>query len=169
MEHEVERAEHLHRKGDSPPSDVVGSAVPVDGAVETTMERPEPATPHLATVDSLWSRPARAIVLGIIIVAGLVYVLFGTVLARNVTYNMSPAIDPGASNGIRRYSRETIASIWQTMWDKAPDFGSVDAIRIVLLVATLLFFIAFAAIIMLIFVPARQEWTASFGESQESE
>jgi hypothetical protein len=169
MGRDDERDEHLSGNGDSRPPDVVSSAVPIEDVVETNVERPAPATPHIAVVDSLWSRPVRAVVLAVIVVASLGYALFGTVLARNVTYNMSGAIDPGASNGIPRYSRETIASIWQTMWDKAPDFGSVDAIRIVLVVATLLFFMAFAVIITLIFVPARQEWTASFGESQESE
>lgn len=125
--------------------------------------------PRLAAVGSPWSKPVRFIALGVIIVASLAYVLFGTVLARNVTFNMSSDIDPGAKNGIPRYSRETVMNIWRTMWDKAPDFGSVDATRTILLVATVSFFAAFAAIVLLVFVPAREEWSASLGDRQEPE
>lgn len=140
------------------------SGQPVPDPVSSISDKP-----HLASVESLWSRPARVVAIAVILLAMLIYGLFGTVLARNVTFNISHSIDPGAKSPIPRYSRETIASIWRTMWDKAPDFGSVDATRLILLVATVAFFAAFAAIIMLVFVPARQEWSASLGERQDPE
>lgn len=105
--------------------------------------------------------------IGVVIVASLVYLLFGTILARNVTFNR--LVDEGAYNGIRRFRRETIMDVWQTMWDKAPDFGSIDLTRGILVVSTVAFFAAFALIIALIFVPSRQEWAAGLGEGQESD
>lgn len=125
------------------------------------------SVPHLAPVESLWSQQVRTIVIGAVVVASLVYLLFGTVLARNVTFNR--LIDEGAYNGIRRFRRETIMDVWRTMWDKAPDFGSIDLTRIILLISTVAFFAAFASIITLVFVPSRREWAAGLGVGQESD
>ena len=163
MDRAVDKSDPLAVTNDVPPTPAVDVAQP--GVVEATRD---PATPsRIATVGSLWTRPVRWVVTGVVLIAALAYVLFGTVLARNVTYNMSGAIDPGASNGIPRYSRETITSVWRTMWDKAPDFGSIDATRAILLVATVAFFLAFAAVLMLVFVPGQREWAASLADRQD--
>ncbi len=126
-------------------------------------------TPHMAPVETLLTRGVRSLIVTVIAASVIAYVLFGTILARNVTFNMSQNIDPGASNGIRRFSRESIMDVWRTMWDKAPDFGSIDLTRSILLISTVVFFAAFALIIALIFVPSRQEWAAGFEDGQESD
>lgn len=126
-------------------------------------------TPHMAPVEALWSRRIRTIAVIVIAAVVIGYVLFGTILARNVTFNMSQNIDPGRTTGIRRFSRESIVDVWQTIWDKAPDFGSIDLTRGILAVSTVAFFAAFALIIALIFVPSRQEWAAGLVEGQESD
>ena len=163
MDREVKNVEPVAGTGDGQP------APSMDGAEAVTGEaKRDPVTPsRIATVGSLWTKPVRWVVTGVVVLAAVAYVLFGTVLARNVTYNMSGAIDPGRSNGIPRYSRETIASVWRTMWDKAPDFGSIDATRAILLVATVAFFLAFAAVVTLVFVPGQPEWAASLTDRQD--
>lgn len=126
-------------------------------------------TPHMAPVLTLATRGVRSLIVTVIAAMVIAYVLLGTILARNVTFNMSQNIDPGASNGIRRFSRESIMDVWRTMWDKAPDFGSIDLTRSILLISTVVFFAAFALIVALIFVPSRQEWAAGFEDGQESD
>ena len=138
-------------------------------APEAQVDVVSDATPHMASIETLWSRPVRWLVVVFLVGAAVAYCVFGTLLARNVTFNQSQGIDPGASNGIRRFYRETILGVWRTMWDKAPDFGTIDLTRGILLVSTMAFFAAFALVISLIFVPSRQEWTASLGDGQESD
>ena len=156
----------------------VGDEVPAPDAIQREVEFPGTSakaddspdvTPQMASAKSLWSRPVRSIVVVLLVGVVVAYTLFGTLLARNVTFNQSQAIDPGASNGIRRFYRETILDVWQTMWAKAPDFGTIDLTRGILLVSTLAFFAAFALVIMLIFVPSRREWAASLGDDQASD
>ncbi len=135
--------------------------------IGATVDVTSAPVPHLAPVESIWSRSVRTIVIGVVIVASLVYLLFGTILARNVTFNR--LIDEGAYNGIRRFRRETIMDVWRTMWDRAPDFGSIDLTRGILLVSTVAFFAAFVMIVTLVFVPSRREWATGLGDGQESD
>ena len=127
------------------------------------------AKPHMASIQTLWSRPVRLLVVVLLVGAAVAYTLFGTILARNVTFNMSQNIDPGRSNGIRRFSRESIIDVWQTMWAKAPDFGTIDLTRGILLVSTVAFFVAFALVITLIFVPSRREWATDLSDEPASD
>ncbi len=123
--------------------------------------------PRMAPAETMLSSGLRIIIVVGVVVAILAYLAFGTVLARNVTFNR--LLDQGALNGIRRYSRETILDVWRTMWDRAPDFGSIDLTRGILLVSTVAFFAAFVMIITLVFVPSRREWAAGLGDGQESD
>ena len=135
----------------------------------TTEDRPATkpdAVPQIAGVESLSSRPIRMVVVTVVLVAVIGYASLGTVLARNVTFNISDSVDPGAYNGIRRYTRETIMSVWRTMWDRAPEFGSIDMTRMVLLISTIVFFVAFATIIVTVFVPSRREWLSGLEDDQ---
>ena len=129
---------------------------------------PTPETsPRMALVELPLSSGIRALLVMVVVVAFLAYVAFGTVLARNVTFNR--LVDPGALHGIRRFRRETITEVWQTMWERAPDFGTIDLTRGILLVSTVAFFAAFVMIISLVFVPSRREWAAGLGDGQESD
>ena len=170
--------ESAEQVGADPPASQVGADPPASDDFRQEVESPAKdakadnipdATPHMASIQTLWSRSVRSLVVVLLVGAAVAYALFGTVLARNVTFNMSQSIDPGRSNGIRRFSRETIMGVWRTMWDKAPDFGTVDLTRGILLVSTVAFFAAFALVIMLIFVPSRREWAASLGDDQASD
>ena len=150
------------QRDDARPLDVSAPRGPLVGEAATPVVAKRDDVPQLAVVESLWSRPVRIVVASVVVVAIVGYSLFGTILARNVTFNR--LVDPGARNGIRSFARETIVGVWQTMWDRAPAFGSIDLTRTVLLVSTLVFFLAFAFIIFTVFVPSREEWNADLDD-----
>lgn len=149
-------------------------ADPSDPSNQAALDRdtvgavPTPDTsPRMALVELPLSSGIRALLVMVVVVACLAYVAVGTVLARNVTFNR--LVDPGALHGIRRYGRETITSVWRTMLARAPDFGSIDLTRGILLVSTVAFFAAFVMIVTLVFVPSRREWATGLGDGQESD
>jgi hypothetical protein len=127
----------------------------------------EPVLAERQDAPALWTRPVRLAVFAVVSLAGLAYLAFGTVLARNVTYNLN--VDEGAYNGIPRFSRESMMSVWSTMLDRAPDFGSTDLIRLVLVGGGAAFLVASIAILYLTLVPSRGEWSADLsGTGSES-
>lgn len=148
----------------APQPDIVPDGGSQVGEQPPTMAQSTGPAPHLAAVDALWTRPVRALVVTLVILATVGYAVFGTVLARNVTFNR--LVDPGAKNGIPRFVRETTMSVWQTMWDRAPAFGSIDLTRMVLLTSTVVFFLAFAFIVVTVFVPSWREWSSSLSDGQ---
>ncbi len=142
-------------------AEVVGDPAKVDIVSDVS--------PRMAHAETMWLAGVRSLIVLVVVGAIFAYVAFGSVLARNVTFNMSQAIDPGAANGIRRFRRETIMDVWQTMWDRAPGFGSIDLTRGILLVSTVAFFAAFVMIVTLVFVPSRREWATGLSDGQQSD
>ncbi len=104
----------------------------------------------------LWTRPIRIGVLGAAILAILLAIAFIPVTARNVTYNLF--VDEGATVGIPRFTSERVMDVWRLMWDQAPTFGSVDLVRMTILIGATAFVLAGLAVVFLAFVPSRAEW-----------
>lgn len=144
----------------------VPDAPALSGSEVEAARVPEPETPRLAEVRpvrTIFGQTARAWIVGVVAVIGVAYLLFGTVLARNVTYNIMSAIDPGSSSPLRRYQRQSIVSIWHTMVHRAPDFGSVPAMQVVLVVSAVVFVVAAIALCYVAFVPSEEAWASDIG------
>jgi hypothetical protein len=127
----------------------------------------QPVLAARTEASSLWTRPVRLIIFGVVAVASVLALAFGAVNARNVTFNL--LVDEGGTTGIPRFSRERVADIWRTMWDNAPVFGSVDLVRMTILIGGTAFVLAGLALVYLALVPSRAEWVSDLsGETDHS-
>lgn len=121
-----------------------------------------PETVALAPVRDLWTSPVRATIAGVVVVALAAYVAFGSILARNVTFNLYAGTgDWGSYNAIRRFRRESVIDVWTTMWNRSPDFGSVDLTRWLIAGGAVVFLVGSIALLAVTFVPSTQAWQAS--------
>ena len=149
----------------------VGPAPTLAGDVDDGNQRPgETEQPRLAAVrpvSAILSSTVRAWIVGVVAVIGVAYLLFGTVLARNVTYNIMLDIDPGSKSPLRRYQRQSIVSIWHTMVHRAPDFGSVPVMQVVLVVSAVVFVVAAIALCYVAFVPSEEAWASDIGARRD--
>ena len=163
----------VHREpvaGPLPLPEAEDLAVGEPGAVTAAAADAVAQNPRLASqgpVPSVLSPHLRAWIIGVIAVIGVAYLLFGTVLARNVSYNIMTAIDPGSSTALRRYQRQSIVSIWHTMVDRAPDFGSVTLMQAVLIVSVVVFVVAAVAVCYIAFVPSEEAWASDIGARRD--
>lgn len=125
-----------------------------------------PETVALAPVRDLWTSPVRATIAGVVVAALAAYVAFGSILARNVTFNIyGGGVDGngdwGAYAAIRRFRRESVIDVWTTMWNRSPDFGSVDLTRWLIAGGAVVFLVGSIALLAVTFVPSTQAWQAS--------
>lgn len=150
-----------------------GSALGASDESGTVAAAPASAVaenPRLASqglVRAVLSPNLRAWIIGVIAMLGVAYLLFGTVLARNVSYNIMPKIDPGSYSPIPRYHRQSIVSIWHTMIDRAPDFGSVTLIQVVFIISVVIFLVASVAVCSIAFVPSEEAWASDIGARRD--
>jgi hypothetical protein len=101
---------------------------------------------------------------GLVLAAALAWLGFGTVTARNVYFNVF--VDEGRYNGIPRFTRETVVSVWSAMWDRTPDFGSIDLTRAILFGSVAAFVVAAVAVVYLVLVPSERDWSDGLGSPE---